>query len=64
MIFFFFSRSIPPQKKLQVALETDGCEKDLANQVTYLEHVQAQLTLTAPKRGDVEIFLISPSGMI
>jgi furin len=32
------------------------------SRVTFLEHVQARITLMAPKRGDIQIFLISPAG--
>lgn len=30
--------------------------------VNYLEHVQAKITLTSQRRGDIQIFLTSPSG--
>lgn len=30
--------------------------------VNYLEHVQAKITLTSQRRGDIKIFLTSPSG--
>uniref|UniRef100_A0A915PJF1 P/Homo B domain-containing protein n=1 Tax=Setaria digitata TaxID=48799 RepID=A0A915PJF1_9BILA len=43
-------------------LYTDGCGNDPHNKVGYLEHVQAIITLTAPKRGDIQIYLTSPSG--
>jgi subtilisin-like proprotein convertase family protein len=38
-------------------LEIKDCDK-----VNYLEHVQVHVTLSATKRGDVQINLISPSG--
>uniref|UniRef100_A0A183DYZ7 P/Homo B domain-containing protein n=1 Tax=Gongylonema pulchrum TaxID=637853 RepID=A0A183DYZ7_9BILA len=44
-------------------LYTDGCANDPRNKVVYLEHVQALITLTAPKRGDIQIYLTSPSGL-
>lgn len=31
-------------------------------QVNFLEHVQAHITLTSPRRGDLQIFLTSPAG--
>ena len=37
--------------------EITDCDK-----VKYLEHVQVHVTLSATKRGDVQINLISPSG--
>lgn len=30
--------------------------------VNYLEHVQAKITLSAPRRGDLQINLTSPAG--
>ena len=38
---------------------SDGCSND----VRYLEHVQARVAFRATKRGAVEIFLTSPSGL-
>ncbi|XP_055338068.1 furin-like protease kpc-1 isoform X2 [Paramacrobiotus metropolitanus] len=46
---------------LILTLQTDGC-KDAAQHVKYLEHVQAQLTLSAARRGEIEIYLTSPQG--
>lgn len=55
-------KSIPHGNRLQLQLYTDGCEASPEHSVTYVEHVQAILTLKAPKRGDVQIYLTSPSG--
>ncbi|KAF8367050.1 kpc-1 [Pristionchus pacificus] len=55
-------KSIPHGNRLQLQLYTDGCESSPEHSVTYVEHVQAILTLKAPKRGDVQIYLTSPSG--
>ncbi|OWA52946.1 Furin-like protease 1, isoforms 1/1-X/2 [Hypsibius exemplaris] len=54
---------IPSQEtgSLILTLNTEGC-KGAAQHVQYLEHVQAQITLSAAKRGDVEIYLTSPQG--
>ncbi|KAK6013954.1 convertase P-domain protein, partial [Ostertagia ostertagi] len=41
---------------------TYGCAGSPDEQVVYLEHVQAIITLKAPKRGDIQIYLTSPSG--
>lgn len=46
--------------KLVITLDTDGC-KGTPNYVRYLEHVQARITLTADRRGEVVIYLTSPS---
>jgi subtilisin-like proprotein convertase family protein len=41
----------------KAAVEVKECEK-----VKYLEHVQVHVSLSASKRGDVQITLISPGG--
>lgn len=56
----FFHRPIPMNGKLVITLDTDGC-KGTPNYVRYLEHVQARITLTADRRGEVVIYLTSPS---
>ncbi|XP_056022514.1 furin-like protease kpc-1 [Ostrea edulis] len=48
----------PPYTSL---VTTDGC-RGTANEVNYLEHVQAKLTLTYYRRGNLVIHLTSPSG--
>ncbi|KAK6106499.1 Subtilase family protein [Brugia pahangi] len=53
---------VPHGNRLQLQLYTDGCSSYSRNKVGYLEHVQAIITLTAPKRGDIQIYLTSPSG--
>ena len=45
----------------ELELSSDGCIGTV-NEVVYLEHVQAVLTLTAAVRGEVEIYLTSPAG--
>ncbi|XP_076058712.1 prohormone processing protease amontillado [Oratosquilla oratoria] len=54
-------RPITVNKSLVLELETDACAgKD--TEVNYLEHVQAVITTNSSRRGDLEIFLRSPSG--
>lgn len=55
-------RTIPHGNRLQLQLYTDGCAGEARNRVIYLEHVQSIITLTAPKRGDIQIYLTSPAG--
>ena len=38
-------------------MRVDDCDE-----VKYIEHIQAHVTLGAAKRGDVQIWLISPKG--
>ena len=47
--------------KLQVRIESNGCDRT-KNHVAYLEHVQAKVTITSSRRGDMQIYLISPQG--
>ena len=47
---------------VEVALESDGCANNLYHRVVYMEHVQAVVTLSASRRGEVEVFLTSPQG--
>nr|KAI8769278.1 furin-like [Biomphalaria glabrata] len=54
------SRIIPTNGKIFVPLTTDGCEHTV-NHVKYLEHVQARITLSSYRRGEIRIFLSSPS---
>ena len=42
---------------MEVTLNVDKCQN-----VTYLEHVVANVSFTFHRRGDVKITLISPSG--
>lgn len=56
-------RNIPNGNRLQLQLYSDGCYGGAdENKVSYVEHVQAIVTLKAPKRGDLQIYLTSPSG--
>uniref|UniRef100_A0AAG5CZA0 furin n=2 Tax=Anopheles atroparvus TaxID=41427 RepID=A0AAG5CZA0_ANOAO len=50
-------RQIPPRTKVTLQLNVEHCMG-----VNYLEHVQAKITLTSQRRGDIKIFLTSPSG--
>ncbi|XP_025077514.1 furin-like protease kpc-1 isoform X10 [Pomacea canaliculata] len=54
------NRVVPMNGKLTVPLYTDGCEGTV-NHVKYLEHVQARITMTSSRRGEIQIFLTSPS---
>lgn len=50
-------KQIPPRTKVTLQLLVEHCMG-----VNYLEHVQAKITLTSQRRGDIQIFLTSPSG--
>jgi hypothetical protein len=55
-------RHINTAETISIPLETDGCGHLGGDRVAFLEHVQVRITLSAPKRGDVQIFLTSPAG--
>ncbi|KAI1728676.1 proprotein convertase p-domain-containing protein [Ditylenchus destructor] len=55
-------QTIPHGNRLHLQIYTNGCAGDRNSQVKYLEHVQAIVTLSAPKRGDIQIYLTSPKG--
>lgn len=48
--------AIPAKAHIELKLSTNCVN------VSYLEHVQSRLTLTASRRGDLHIYLTSPSG--
>jgi furin len=56
------ARGIPINGHLEVSIDSDGCRGNHYQRVVYLEHVQAIITLSASRRGEVEIFLTSPQG--
>lgn len=54
---------IPHGNRLQLQLYTDGCMSGPSEgRVAFVEHVQAIVSLKAPKRGDIQIYLTSPAG--
>ncbi|XP_070490014.1 furin-like protease kpc-1 isoform X2 [Chironomus tepperi] len=50
-------KPIPPKRNVTFTLKVDHCKG-----VNFLEHVQARITLTTQRRGDIVIYLTSPSG--
>nr|CAB3264714.1 furin-like protease kpc-1 [Phallusia mammillata] len=46
-----------------VSMDTRACFRQ-PNEIAYLEHVILRVTLTHPRRGDLQIFLQSPSGTV
>ncbi|KAH8395553.1 hypothetical protein KR222_011145, partial [Zaprionus bogoriensis] len=47
---------IPPRTHITLQLSISHCSS-----VNYLEHVQAKITLTSQRRGDIQLFLKSPA---
>ena len=58
----FILRPIPGTGTLKLTVTASGCSNN--NHVKYLEHVQAVITLTFTRRGDLSIKLISPRGTV
>ncbi|TKR94182.1 hypothetical protein L596_008501 [Steinernema carpocapsae] len=54
-------KTIPHGNRLELQLYVDGCAGSEDDHILYVEHVQAIVTLTAPKRGDIQIYLSSPA---
>lgn len=48
---------MPARSSVTIQLSVKEC-----NSVNFLEHVQAKISLSANRRGDVKIYLTSPSG--
>ncbi|XP_054261091.1 neuroendocrine convertase 2 [Macrosteles quadrilineatus] len=55
------TKMIPSSRSVYLKITTNACQ-GTDTQVSYLEHVQAVITLNATRRGDVELFLTSPMG--
>lgn len=52
---------VPTNESLVLTIDTNAC-KGTSNEINYIEHVQAIITLNATRRGDLKLFLTSPSG--
>lgn len=48
-------------EQMTLEMETDGC-KGSPNSIRHLEHVQAKVTCSYSRRGDLQLHLISPNG--
>lgn len=48
---------IPSKNHITLQLTVKHCSN-----VNYLEHVQAKITLTSQRRGDIQLYLRSPAG--
>ena len=54
-------KGIPEKDRISVTLQSDGCQ-GTDNEVNFLEHVQAKITVSSSRRGKLAIFLTSPAG--
>nr|XP_045251997.1 proprotein convertase subtilisin/kexin type 6 isoform X2 [Macaca fascicularis] len=55
-------RSIPLVQVLRTTALTSACAEHSDQRVVYLEHVVVRISISHPRRGDLQIYLISPSG--
>lgn len=58
----FLPRSIPIAQVLRTTALTNACADHSDQHVIYLEHVVVRISISHPRRGDLQIHLISPSG--
>ncbi|CAN9506834.1 unnamed protein product [Ophioblennius macclurei] len=56
------TRHIHPGQSLNSSVFISGCSQDPEQHVDYLEHVVVKVLIVHPRRGDMEIHLVSPSG--
>ncbi|XP_058257113.1 proprotein convertase subtilisin/kexin type 6 isoform X1 [Hemibagrus wyckioides] len=56
------TRYIRPEQKLKVTMSSTGCSGQPEQHVAFLEHVVVRVLIVHPRRGDLEISLVSPSG--
>uniref|UniRef100_A0A671SHN3 Proprotein convertase subtilisin/kexin type 6-like n=1 Tax=Sinocyclocheilus anshuiensis TaxID=1608454 RepID=A0A671SHN3_9TELE len=56
------TRYIRADQKLNASISSSGCSDQPDQQVGFLEHVVVRVLIVHPRRGDLEISLVSPSG--
>ena len=49
---------IREHERISVSLRSDGCQSSPRNRTIYLEHVQAIVTLSSSKRGELEVYKV------
>ncbi|XP_074151098.1 proprotein convertase subtilisin/kexin type 6 isoform X1 [Sminthopsis crassicaudata] len=55
-------RIIPIEQTLRTTALTNACADHFDQRVVFLEHVVVRVSISHPRRGDLQIHLISPSG--
>ncbi|XP_069786662.1 proprotein convertase subtilisin/kexin type 5b isoform X1 [Narcine bancroftii] len=56
------SRTIRPEHAVRAVYKATGCSDNANHYVNYLEHIIVRVTIAHPRRGDLSIYLTSPSG--
>ncbi|OCT97896.1 hypothetical protein XELAEV_180101275mg, partial [Xenopus laevis] len=55
-------KTIRPDNVVRSVYKATGCADNTNHHVIYLEHVVVRVSITHPRRGDLAIYLTSPSG--
>lgn len=55
--------SVSRNKGARITVYSNGCE-GLSGEIRYIEFVQLVVTMTYPKRGDIQVSMRSPSGNV
>lgn len=65
MFFYFFFRNFPVSRNsaARIIVTSTGCE-NMSGEVKYMEAVQLVLSMTYPKRGDIQVAMRSPLGIV
>lgn len=65
VFFFIFYRNFPVSRNngARITVNSTGCE-NMSGEVKYIEAVQLVLSMTYPKRGDIQIVMRSPLGIV
>ncbi|XP_018422266.1 PREDICTED: proprotein convertase subtilisin/kexin type 6 isoform X4 [Nanorana parkeri] len=56
------AKFIRADQLIRTTIQTNACTDNSGQHVAYLEHVVVRVTISHPRRGDLQINLISPSG--
>lgn len=60
-MYVFRNFPVSRNRAARITVLSNGCE-GLAGEIKYMEHVQLVLTMSYPKRGDIQIAMKSPLG--
>ncbi|MGH0180462.1 UNVERIFIED_CONTAM: hypothetical protein FKN15_004129 [Acipenser sinensis] len=55
-------RYIRPEQSLKMTVTSTGCSDHAEQHVVYVEHVVVRVSIVHPRRGDLQVNLVSPSG--
>lgn len=62
LLFYCFSDiHVTRNEGARITIYTEGC-KGLSGEIQYMENVQLVVSMSYPKRGDIQIAITSPKG--